>query len=165
MRVYNVSTSRKIEYEIQINWSRESAFSYRQRNWIEDNIPNVPGVYMIYMRGHYVPYTRAKRSPVIYFGSGWVLDRLLFHLTSTDAERRNPVIDDFLSKVALSFRWAEIEDEDGENWPVVAEAILAHEFKRRYRDLPPANRIHPPRLDAFDFSLITQHPFDVIDQM
>lgn len=157
MRVYDDSIDQETRFTIQLNWSRSWVFSYRQRNWLREKAPKVRGVYAIYMDGYHYPYNHGRgESPVIYFGSGRIGDRLFSHLT----RRTNLVLSEHLDdvEVPLRVRWAKVEDGDGNDWPVVAEAILVFEFERRFGDLPPANQIRPPTRPAFDFSYVNQHP-------
>lgn len=162
MRVYDESTRRRTRFGVQVNWSRERAFSERQRRWVQDNIPHVRGVYVLYMRDEVYGYGRRRsESPIIYFGSGWLAARLFTHLD----RQSNHVIAQHLAEGPLAFRWAEIEDDGREDWPVVVESILVYEFKHLYGELPRGNRLHPPNRRMFEYSLIDQHPFDVIDEL
>lgn len=152
------------EATIQLNWSRERAFSHRQSNWITENVPSdASGVYVIYMREHEHSYSRRRASSIVYFGSGWVRRRILHHLAGPD-DKRNPHFERQLENgVPLAFRWAGVAHDSRRRWHEVAESILVYEFEKRYGALPPGNRIRPPNRPAFAYSYIRQHPLDVID--
>jgi hypothetical protein len=162
MRVYDASTSRRLGFIAQVNWSRPRAFSTRQRRWIRDAIPQAPGVYVILLDGAEYRYGRGRSSPIVYFGSGWLNQRLFRHLQ----EQANGTLERLLAVgEPLTLRWAEIEDEDDEDWPVVVEGLFIQEFKRRFGCLPPANRMHPPYRPMLSFSSIQQHPVDVLQDL
>lgn len=162
MRVYDESTRRRVQFSVQVNWSRERAFSSRQRNWIAENIPHARGVYLIYLRDDHIEYLRGRlQSRILYFGSGWLDSRLYAHLDG----RGSGDLQLHLEDSRLSFRWAEIQDNDEHDWPVVVERIFVHEFQQAYGELPPANRVHPPLRPMFEYSLIDQYPFDVLEAL
>ena len=161
MRVYDESTKDRTQFSVQVNWSRARTFSSRQRNWIKESIPHVRGVYVVYLTDDSFEYRRARlESRILYFGSGWLKERLFAH---TDG-RGNQELRMHLEESRLSFRWAKIEDDE-HDWPVVVERVFVHEFKRLFGSLPPANRVHPPRRPMFRYSIVDQHPFDVLEEL
>lgn len=161
MRVYDESTRRRTQFSVQVNWSRARSFSRRQRNWIIENIPHVRGVYVVYLSDDTYEYSRGRlESPILYFGSGWLNERLFAHADG----RGNQELLLHLEESHLSFRWAEIEDDE-HDWPVVVERIFVHEFKRVFGSLPPANRVRPPLRPMFEYSAVEQYPFDVLEEL
>lgn len=162
MRVSDQSTHRRTEFSVQVNWSRARTFSVRQRFWIRDKVPDVAGTYVIYLRDGTYSYGRRKQSPIVYFGSGWINQRLFHHLD----KQENPILAKFLDhQETLLVRWAAIEDEDNEDWPVVTESLFILEFTRLFGELPPANRIQPPQRRMRDSSVFQQHPIDVFEDL
>lgn len=155
MHLYDESTSRSKIWRVQINWSRELAFSERQRNFIRNTVPNARGVYCIYAKCHAFAYhsnesRKKKWSPVVYIGSGWLNERLYAHLS----QRKNELLNQYIEKHNLAFRYDRIVDDDPQlDWPRAVEASILSIFKREFGDRPPANRRDEPdqelRLDKF----------------
>jgi hypothetical protein len=162
LRVYDESSRRRTQFCVQVNWSRERAFSGRQFNWILGNIPHVRGVYVVYLRDDVYKYRRGRReSPVLYFGSGWLDQRLSSHV---DGQGSRALFDQ-LDEDRMAFRWAQIEDDDEHDWPVVVEGVFVYEFERLFGVLPPANQVRPPMRSMFEYSLVEQHPLDVLEDL
>lgn len=142
MHIYDESTSRQTKWCVQINWSRELTFSERQINYIRDTIHHARGVYCIYAKDYKFEYNpgmlqRKRWSSVIYIGSGWLDDRLNNHLS----QKKNQLLNYYLSKYNLGYRFDRIVDDDPQlDWPKIVEASLLHLFGDKYGELPRANR-------------------------
>src|SRR5437879_5663048 len=106
MHLYDESTSRRLNWRVRINWSRQLTFSLRQTNYILDNVPNERGVYCVYAKNYSFPnrnltFSAARWSPIIYIGSGWINQRVCAHLRLG----RNDVLNKFLLNYQLAFRF------------------------------------------------------------
>jgi hypothetical protein len=141
MLVHNESTARRDRARIRINWSRELAFSLRQIGYIGEYVPDERGIYCIYAKNYLFDYSSplwpTKRwNSVVYVGSGWIRQRLIHHLT----RRKNDVLSEFIDNYDLAYRYERVFDDDEQDWPRIAEALLLSLFTEKFDDLPPANR-------------------------
>lgn len=142
MLIHNVSTARRRRHKAQINWSRELTFSYRQINFIAQNVPHARGVYCIYAKDRVFSYEMPHRlnklwNSVVYVGCGWLDQRLKHHLRY----EKNDVLADYLADHDLAFRYAPIFDEDEDvDYPRAVEAGILCLFQQKFGLLPPANR-------------------------
>jgi hypothetical protein len=143
MHIYNESTSRKIIWRVQINWSRERTFSERQVNYIKTNLSSERGVYCIYFKDWVLPYSSPdwatnRWSRVVYIGSGKLKDRFCAHLKY----KKNTRLAELLKKHELAYRCDRIIDTDVLDWPKTVEAALLEKFEEQFGQLPPANSRH-----------------------
>lgn len=167
MKVYDISTTRTLKHELQINWSRELTFSKRQYQYICENVPNERGIYCVYLKDYKFSYPAkngANRwSRLIYVGSGWLDERLAHHLRYA----RNDVLDDFVDGYNVGYPYAKIYDgHDTIDYPRAAESAFLSLFKAKFGQLPPANRRAeaPQELNCDEFILNQSQNFDVLSR-
>jgi hypothetical protein len=165
MHIYNVSNARRTRLQAQINWSRELTFSYRQTDFIRQNVANVRGVYCIYAKNYLFAYQQPQStiqywSSLLYIGSGWISDRLTHHLRYG----KNDVLANYLTNYNLAFRCERVFDEDDAiDYPRAVEAGLLQIFKQKFDALPPANRREEglPEMQCDEFILNESPNFSV----
>lgn len=163
MRVYDVSTKRRVRHEQQINWSRQLTFSPRQSRFVLETITAQRGVYCIYAKDYLFSYDngigRKHWSSVVYIGSGYLSERLACHLRYG----KNDVLVDFVSGHDLAYRYAVINDHDETlDYPRSVEAVLLKLFKQKFGSFPPANRRDEflPYMNCDEFILSSSSNFD-----
>lgn len=166
MHIYNRSTPRRIIWSVRINWSRELTFSERQISYISQYVPKERGVYCIYAKNRVFSHWdnelgRARWSPVVYIGCGWIRSRLCSHLK----HKKNDLLAEFLDNHDLAYRYDRIDNSDPDwDWPRVVEAGLLRIYLERFGSLPPANRREEtfPDLDLDGFLVDESDNFSVM---
>lgn len=168
MLIHDISTARRRRQLAQINWSRELTFSYRQINFIAQNVPNERGVYCVYAKDCVFPYEMPHRinklwNATVYIGCGWLNNRLTHHLRY----QKNDALTGYLDVYNLAFRFAPISDADEYvDYPRAVEAGILSAFKQKFRLLPPANRREEslPVLECDEFIINESSNFSVFRQ-